>query len=93
MANKMYFEDNIDYKLCGRYNMKLLFKSIYLFLLGVYAECYKKRFDYVMDKAIKNGGNIASASLTRMSNRCYALYTRFKECEKELRCDMERRKI
>ena len=73
--------------------MKLLFKSIYLFLLGVYAECYKKRFDYVMDKTIKNGGNIASASLTRMSNRCYALYTRFKECEKELRCDIERRKI
>lgn len=42
--------------------MKLLFKSIYLFLLGVYAECYKKRFDYVMDKTIKNGGNIASVS-------------------------------
>lgn len=73
--------------------MKLLFKSIYLFLLGVYAECYKKRFDYVMDKTIKKGGNIAATSLTRMSNRCYALYMHFKEYEKELHYDMERRKI
>ncbi|MGN0106247.1 MAG: hypothetical protein ACI4A5_00945 [Hominilimicola sp.] len=73
--------------------MKLLFKSIYLFLLGVYAECYKKRFDYIMDKTIKKGGNIASPSLTHMSNRCYALYTRFKEREKELCYEMRRHKM
>lgn len=73
--------------------MKLLFKSIYLFLLGVYAECYKKRFDRIIDKTIKKGGNIAAASLTRMSDRCYSLYTRFKDYEKELRYDVERRKM
>ncbi len=73
--------------------MKLLFKSIYLFLLGVYAECYKKRFDCIMDKTIKKGGNIAAASLTRLSHRCYSLYIRFKECEKELHYEMNRQRL
>lgn len=65
--------------------MKLIFKSVYLFLLGVYVEFYKRRFDYIMDKTLNKGGDISRASLTRRSNRCYALYIRFKDYEKELR--------
>ena len=72
--------------------MKLFIKSVYLFLLGTYVEFSKKRFDTLMDKCIKSGGDISSPSLTKRSNRCYALYERFLARERELRFEMSRQK-
>lgn len=68
-------------------------KSIYLFFLGVYAEFYKQHFDRLMDKYIKNGNDISSPRLTKMSNNSYNLYVKFREYEKNLKYDINLRKI
>ena len=95
MGNIPYSEDNIDYKLTERlwiFFMKILIKSVYLFLFGVYVELCKKRFDAIMDRTIQNGGDISATALTKRSNRCYELYSRFLDYENSLRYDMARKK-
>ncbi len=72
--------------------MKLLVKSTYLFIFGIYADLSKRRFDLLMDRAIRSGGDISSPSLTRLSNRCCALYERFLDYEKSIKADMTRQK-
>ena len=72
--------------------MKLLIKSVYLFIFGAYVEFSKKRFDALMDKCIKSGGDISSPSLTKRSNRCYSLYERFLARERDLRFEMSRQR-
>ncbi len=68
--------------------MKILMKSIHLFLFGVYVEAYKKHFDSVMDSYIKKGLDISSKRLTKMSDKSYQLYVDFKEYEKSLKHDI-----
>ncbi|MCI8979306.1 MAG: hypothetical protein HFE52_01420 [Clostridia bacterium] len=65
--------------------MRILIKSLSLFVLGIYIDICKKRFDSQMDKCIKNGGDISSPSLSKRSNHCYDLYVEFREREKMLR--------
>ena len=69
--------------------MKILIKSLNIFLLGAWADIYKRRFDNAIDRCIRRGGNIAGKRLTRMSNKSYDLYMRFRECEKDLSYMME----
>lgn len=73
--------------------MKLLIKATYLFLLGVYAETYKRSFDAAMDRCIKKGGDMSSSYLTAKSNRSYALYVKFREYEKTLRREIHIKKL
>ncbi|MBQ8301277.1 MAG: hypothetical protein IJX57_04870 [Clostridia bacterium] len=68
--------------------MKILIKSIYLFLFGLYVEAYKKHFDSVMDRYIEKGHDISCIRLTKMSNKSYQLYVDFKEYEKSLKYDI-----
>lgn len=72
--------------------MKILIKSLNIFLLGAWADIYKKRFDNAIDRCIRRGGNIAGKRLTRMSNKSYDLYIRFRECEKDLLYMLELRR-
>ncbi|MCH5211164.1 MAG: hypothetical protein J1F01_09420 [Oscillospiraceae bacterium] len=72
--------------------MKLLIKSVYLFLFGLYVELCKKRFDAIMDRTIRNGGDISAAALTKRSNRCYELYSHFLDYEKSLRYEITQKK-
>lgn len=71
--------------------MKILMKSIYLFVFGVYIEQCKKKFDKKIDRCIARGKNISSKSLTLNSDRCYYLYTKFKEAEKNLNYEIRRK--
>lgn len=73
--------------------MKLLIKATYLFFLGVYTETYKHSFDAAMDRCIKKGGDLSSPHLSAKSNRCYALYAKFKEYEKALRREIYIKKL
>ncbi len=73
--------------------MKILMKSIRLFLIGVWAEYYKKGFDIAMDECIKKGGDISAVPLTRKSNRSYNLYIKFREYEKDLKEEIFLKKL
>lgn len=73
--------------------MKILFKSIKLFMYGLYVESYKHKFDRVIDRRIKNGGDISSPRLTKMSNKSYSLYMKFKEYENILIHEMTMKKL
>lgn len=64
--------------------MKILIKSIHLFLFGVYIEACKRSFDRKIDRCIARGKSITSNSLTSQSDRCYYLYSKFKEAERNL---------
>lgn len=68
--------------------MKVLFKSFYLYFLGVLADGYKRAFDTAVDKCIAKGGDISSRRLTRMSDISYGLYRRFRDMEKEVRREL-----
>ena len=71
--------------------MKILMKSIYLFMFGVYIERCKRKFDRKIDRCIASGKSISSKSLTLSSDRCYYLYTKFKEAERNLNYEIRRR--
>lgn len=73
--------------------MKILFKSIYLFIFGVYVEAYKRSFDRIIDKRIKKGRSISDSRLTKMSDRSYWLYMKFKDYEKDLKYEILIRNI
>ncbi|MCD8181133.1 MAG: hypothetical protein LUF26_06630 [Firmicutes bacterium] len=73
--------------------MKILMKSIRLFLIGVWAEYYKRGFDNAVDRCIKKGGDISAAPLTRKSNRSYNLYMKFREYEKDLNREILLKKL
>ncbi len=73
--------------------MKLLLKATYLFLLGIYAETYKRGFDAAVDRRVKKGGNISCAALTRKSDRSYGLYVKFREYENDLRHEIDIKKL
>ena len=64
--------------------MKVLFKSFYLYFLGVVADSHKRVFNKAVDRAIMRGGDISSRRLTRMSDRSYRLYLKFREIEKDV---------
>ncbi len=68
--------------------MKILFKSIYLYFLGLRAEFYKHHFDAVMDRYVSHGKDISCRRLTDMSNKSYGLYKKFRECEKTLKYEI-----
>ncbi len=68
--------------------MKILIKSINLFLFGIYIEAYKRNFDRKIDRRISRGKDISSKSLTAQSDRCYYLYAKFREAEKNLNFDI-----
>ncbi len=68
--------------------MKLIMKSIYLFLFGTYIEYHKCRLERLAGKLLKHENTITCRRLVRLSNKIYSLYSKFDECEKSLLCDM-----
>ncbi len=64
--------------------MKILMKSINLFLFGIYIETCKRSFDKTVDRRIARGRSLSSKALSAKSNRCCRLYNKFKELERDL---------
>lgn len=64
--------------------MRILIKSMYLFLFGVYADICKYRLNSLLDRQIKHGRDISSPALVKYSNRCYNLYVEFQNLEYRL---------
>lgn len=61
--------------------MKLILKSIRLFILGVYTEYYRHKLDRLITKHSKLKNELSNRRLVHISNKTYSLYLRFKEHE------------
>lgn len=68
--------------------MKVLFQSFLLFFLGVLADSHKRVFDKAIDRCIARGGDISSRRLTRMSDRSYEFYRKFRDMEKDVKREL-----
>ena len=68
--------------------MKVVFRSFYLYLLGVIADTYRALFNGAVKRAAKRGA-LSSSRLARMSDRSYSLYKRFYEFESVLSREIE----
>ncbi len=68
--------------------MRILMKSIYLFILGIYIDSRRKSFDNLLTRYFEKNGGISSSKLVHLSNHCYKLYSLFYNHENELRREM-----
>lgn len=68
--------------------MRILMKSIYLFILGIYIDNRRKSFDNLLMRYDEKYGSLSSPKLVHISNHCYKLYLLFYKCENELRRDI-----
>lgn len=65
--------------------MKVLFKSFYLYFLGVCADYYRKSLERAVERSIRKGGTVSSKRLIKMSERSYRLYKCFKAAEADIK--------
>lgn len=65
--------------------MKVLFKSFYLYFLGLAAEYNRHALESAVLRAARRGERISGKRLTRLSDRSYRLYRRFKTAEENIK--------
>lgn len=68
--------------------MRILVKSLYLFIIGIYIDSRQKSFDSLLRRNAEKYGVISSPELVHFSNRCYKLYSFFYKREVELRREL-----
>lgn len=69
--------------------MKVLFKSFYLYFLGILADAHKSAFDKAVERSILCGGDISSRKLIQMSDRSYRLCMKFENLENEIKNSLQ----
>lgn len=65
--------------------MKVLFKSFYLYLLGVAAEGQRKALERAVNRYLEEGKPLSAKRLRKMSDRNYHLYKAFKTLETDIK--------
>ena len=71
-------------KIQGAKPMKILFNALQLFILGIYADTCRKRFDKLLNKSVKTGYDMSSPKLTALSNHIYHTCIKFNNYEMAL---------
>lgn len=73
--------------------MKILMKSLYLYILGAYAEYSLHRLNLLIERSLAKTGTICAPNLVYRSDKCYKLFKKFGECERVLLKDFDMRRL
>ncbi len=63
--------------------MGIILDAVSIFMYGIYADFYRRTFEYDLKKRFLSGMSISCPHLTAKSNKIYRIHSRLKNMERE----------